>query len=364
MPKAPARAPQREAPKPRPNAVAVERVDWLASSLGAASGYGNVAQNAALAIEALGTIVRIVGDPNPTGPVSAAALAISTRVDRNIGDALVLHADPLAWFRDPDRPTYGMTTCLTDRLPLTWNAKLTTLDEIWIPSNWCADTFAAATTKPVFVIPLGVDAEAFPFSRRSRGSRLRFLHFQRTPEVRKGADLAIAAFQLAFPHRDDVELVLRSTLAGDLPPRNDPRISIDVGVMTTDALSMYYRSFDALVAPSRSEAFGLVPLEAMSTGMPAIFPDATGCAEYRDLGLPVSARSVPATVSNGRANGAAEAPWGRWTAPDIGEIADRMREIDIDYDRVMATAESDAAAIAENWTWHRTAAAIVARLNA
>ncbi len=349
------------APKPRAAAVSVDRVDWAPRYFGSASGYGNFAEQIALAIERAGTTFRLAGDPEIAGVQNAEIFTI--RRDLALGEALVLHGDPASWFRDPARRTYGFAGGYTDRVPLEWRAKVALVDEVWAPSRWAATAFENAGARAAYVIPPGVNVDDFPYTKRSRGDKLRFLHFSTRPSAREGADLAVLAFQEAFPGRNDVELVLRATHAGDLDRYGDGRVSIDLGVLPTASLAMYYRSFDALLAPARSEAFGLTLLEAMATGMPAIFTCAGATEQFGDLGLPVAARTVPATLAGGRPS-SEEAPWGMWFAPVLEDLVGRLRGIDGDYYRTMALAETDAAAIAANWSWDRSAAAVIARLNA
>ena len=245
----------------------------------------------------------------------------------------------------------------TDRLPPQWVERLHNVDEVWVPSTANGELFAAATSRPVHVIPLGVDAEAFKFQKRVRGQKLRFLCAATfATETRKNIAGAIKGFLDAFPGRDDVELTVRSTHG--IVDTSDPRVKLDNGIRQTADLANLYRSCDAYLAPSFGEGFGLTPLEAMATGMPAIFTDAQGMHDYASLGMPVPARKVPALTGHGTA------PFGNWNQVDMDLFVDRIREVDEHYDRVMAQATKDAATIARVWTWGRTAELIQARLEA
>lgn len=338
-----------------PAVPSITQLSLYTSAFGTADGYGNSAEQIALALERRGVTITLSGPTRPTGYSNADH--IKTR-QPTPAQAIVWYSIPGFWERQMQkRPSYGFSMYEADQLPKEWTARLHNVDEVWVPCKANGELFAACTSRPVHVIPLGVDAEAFQFKKRVRGDKLRFL-FAATyaNEVRKNAAGAISAFIAAFPGRDDVELVVRTTHG--IIESADPRVRVINGLRTTGALADIYRSFDALVAPSYGEGFGLIPLEAMCTGMPAIFADALGMSDYADLGLPVKARKVPALAGHG------SQPYGNWHEPHMDEFVDRMREVDQHYDRIMDMAEKDAATIARVWTWDRTAELIQKRLEA
>ncbi|MFN8567261.1 MAG: hypothetical protein U0Z44_07015 [Kouleothrix sp.] len=50
----------------------------------------------------------------------------------------------------------------TDRLPPSWVEQANQMDEVWTPSAWGAEVFrASGVARPVYVVPLGVDAARF-----------------------------------------------------------------------------------------------------------------------------------------------------------------------------------------------------------
>lgn len=261
--------------------------------------------------------------------------------------------DPTRWERVRGRRTIGFAFPESDEL---YPATITAMhapDVLIAPSPWAAGVVSAATLRDVHVVPLGVDAERFAYRRRERGPLLRLLHLApHGDDPRKGVDLAIEAFKRAFPRREDVSLTIHSALAMNAPPKGDPRIQFSVKALHRDHVPAFLHGFDALIVPSRAESFGLLPLEAMATGLPTIFTAHSGGAEYADLGLPVSARDVRAPRPR----------LGSWFEPSLGEIVDRLREIDRDYDDVHDRCSADARAIADRFTWARTVAAITERL--
>lgn len=333
----------------------VSLLSLYVSAFGAADGYGNSAEQMALALERRGVTVALSGPFRPSGPSNAEHIL---NRESTAGQAIVWYALPANWERQrSSRASYGFSMYESTKLPATWVERLHNVDEVWVTCHANGELFAAATSRPVHVIPLGVNSEDFKFQKRARGEKLRFLFCATyATEVRKNVAGAVKAFQDAFPDRDDVELIIRSTHG--LFEKTDPRITVATGYRTTAQLADIYRSCDALLHPSFGEGFSLVPLEAMASGMPAIYTDAMGMADYHDLGMPVLARKIPALTGHGLA------PYGDWHEPYHELLVDRIREVDKHYDRVMAQATKDSAAIARRWTWGRTAELIQARLEA
>jgi len=345
------------------------RIELRCPTFRVQDGYGNAARHIATNLERINVKVSIGGLPHPSlwngGSQANGA---------NQGDAMVLFWVPWTWRRTKWGKTIGFTMFESTMIPDQWlegpaEHGFSHVDEVWVPSDWCAEIFRKYASDPK-VIPLGVDASAFPARRRRRGEKLRFIHdATKGGDYRKGQQLAIDAFQAAFPGRPDVELVIRCTYelnAASLELRNDSRVALQIGKMSTEQLNRLYGEFDAMLYPSRSEGFGLIPLQAMATGMPCIFPRSSGMLSYANYGLPVDARPVPAWVGRGCF---AAPDWtfrqpNEWYEPDFDQLVERLRQIDTEYDSVQDRAMVDAAQIATNWTWDRTARAIVARIEA
>ena len=336
----------------------VQSLNFSSPAIGCADGYGNSSEQILFALERRGMHCIVDWQARPVGDVRSQYIR-----DREYEecDARLYFVQPYAWDRRTRAPIYGWTMYESDRLPDAWFTKMGNVDELWVPSTWNQEIFSAATNREVHLIPLGVNAQDFPCRPRRRGDKLRILHFStQAGELRKGGDIAVKAFAAAFPRRKNVSMTIRSTW--DCSMRiDDPRIALETGPITTAALADFYGRFDALLFPSRSEGFGMIPLEFMATGAPAIFTSATGMRDYANFGMAVSSTPSPALVGVGRG---ADAPaWGYWYEPDFDEVVDRLRELDTDYERVQAQAVSEAAFIASEWSWDRTASSIIERLD-
>ena len=345
--------------------IATRRVTHLnlcCPAFGVADGYGNSAEQMALALDRSGLSLTLAGITRRAGHQNAAEIFDRVPI---MGDAILFYSPPVNWLKQLDgRPSYGFTMYESDRVPRSWVAPLDRADEIWVPSTWNAEIFAACTTRPVHVIPLGVDANAFAYARRTRGAKFRVLSMATyAQEPRKGIDLAIRAFKAAFGDRDDVEMVVHSTYPGNVH-KDDARIQRSVRQFTTPALADFYREFDVLLYPSLGEGFGLIPLEAMATGMPAIFATATGMRDYSDLGLTVGTHKIPATTGHDSTHDGTATPYGCWHEPHLDELVDRLRAVESHYELAMDHATRDSMTIADRWTWDASARAMIARLNA
>lgn len=110
--------------------------------------------------------------------------------------------------------------------------------------------------------------------------RFRFLHVS-SCFPRKGADLLLDAYGLAFTSDDDVTLVIKTFEN----PHNEidywiserkalnpkfPDVLVILGDLSDAELKALYQQCHVLVAPSKAEGFGLPMAEAMLSGLPVI----------------------------------------------------------------------------------------------
>jgi glycosyltransferase involved in cell wall biosynthesis len=120
----------------------------------------------------------------------------------------------------------------------------------------------------------GVDLDFWrPPLEKPEGSPLRFIYAGQL-SLRKGIPLLLEAWEAAALHNAELELVGMWQLA-ESRRRALPRGVSWRPACSREALRERYRVADVFVFPSFFEGFGLVLLEAMACGLPAIASEAT-----------------------------------------------------------------------------------------
>lgn len=175
----------------------------------------------------------------------------------------------------------------SDKIPEEWADYLLMADEVLVPSTWCQKVFAKAGVKST-VVPLGYNDKMFQYVERSIASEVKrpftFIHYD-SFNLRKGWAEVFKAFTEEFTPDEPVRLVLKTAQNAVTVPimkSQYPNIDTITGTLPERELVELMARADCMVYPSRGEGFGITPLEAMATGMPAIVPNEHGISEYFD----------------------------------------------------------------------------------
>lgn len=177
-----------------------------------------------------------------------------------------------------------MTMFESDKLPEEWPEYLKVADEVIVPSKWCHDVFLKAGIQST-VVPLGYNDEAFKFIDRpvpAADEPFTFIHYD-SFNLRKGFMEVFNAFTQEFSTDENVKLILKTVRQNTGIPlvrSQFPQIEVVRGVLDESELQDLLARAHCMVYPSRGEGFGITPLEAMATGLPAIVPNAHGISEY------------------------------------------------------------------------------------
>lgn len=169
----------------------------------------------------------------------------------------------------------------SDKIPEDWIDYLHAADLVIVPSKWCQEIFKKSGIDTI-VIPLGYNDKIFTYKPRKKHKEFTFLHYDAF-NVRKGYFEVLEAFDRAFKHNEPVKMLFKTSREVVGVPLNRaayPNVDVIYGKVTEQELADICYGSDAFVFPSRGEGFGLTPLEAMATGLPAIVPNAHGISEY------------------------------------------------------------------------------------
>lgn len=212
----------------------------------------------------------------------------------------------------------------SDKIPEDWPDYLDLADEVIVPSKWCAEVFAKSGINAT-VVPLGYDHDVFQYIEREEQEIFTFVHYN-SMNMRKGFFEVFEAFNKEFGKDEKVKLILKTTFLGSPIPilsSQYPNIEIVRGKFSSQELLELLGRCDCMVYPSRGEGFGLTPLEAMATGLPAIVPNAHGISEYfnADYMLEVKVKELSPAVYN-RFNGQ---DTGQMVTCDVDDLRKQMR---------------------------------------
>ena len=227
-----------------------------------------------------------------------------------------------------------------EQFPARWHSNFDFYDEIWAPTDFCRDSFAAVSPVPVRKItyPLRVVEDA-PATERARfglqesSTVFLFTFDHHSVLARKNPLGVIEAFRRAFAPSEDVVLVVKSINAAH-DPRGQALIRqamTGLNVLhleshqTGDEMTALIASCDCYVSLHRSEGLGLGMAQAMSLGKPVIATGYSGNLEFMNTGnsLLVNYDLVELSEDYG--------PYEKgntWAEPDIGHAAELMRWVD------------------------------------
>jgi hypothetical protein len=277
----------------------------------------------------------------------------------------------------------GFTMLEVDGFPKEWVRQANMMDEVWVPSTFNVETMrSSGVTRPIHVIPLGVDPayfhpdiEHFPHrkSRTIGGSDEGCFVFLSVFEwgERKAPEILLKAFSEEFSIRDDVVLVCKvinrdgsvnvHEQISRLKLRPDGgRIILSLNdVIPSYQLGSLYRSADCFVLSTRGEGWGMPVLEAMACGLPVI---ATAWGAQMDfynetVGYPLSVEKLsPAQARCPYYTGF------RWADPSLDHLRILMRHVFEHPEEARHKGQLACQEAHSNWTWDHSAKRIRERI--
>lgn len=256
----------------------------------------------------------------------------------------------------------GYTPWESNEIPEMWPVYMNQMNEIWTTSNFCKDVYENNGVKNVSVIPHGFDPETFNIVDRTLTDRFIFLHIG-GPIERKGGKLVAKAFLDVFQNRDDVVLLMKShgpsearwidelgRYRGSIA--NHPRVQVVEEELSAEDMAKLYHIAHCCVYPTNGEGFGLIPFQAIATGLPTITTNLTGTADFAHYSMPLDA-----TWTKG---------WGvhlgEWALPDYDHLSHLMNYAVENWEKEKIKAVNSARILHNTQTWDHIAKKIINHL--
>jgi glycosyltransferase involved in cell wall biosynthesis len=267
----------------------------------------------------------------------------------------------------------------SDRLPEpTMKVVSHNATDLLVPSAWAATVAARYTDKPVLVVPHGVhdgfQPSASPSLERAyEGGEFRLLHLSSSTRERKGTLVLIKAWRKlrrlhALPEESRLWLVVAAETRGQildwcvdegetlekLGILVGPRLGSEQEGARPADLAKVYAGVHAVCQPSRGEAFGLCPLEALACGVPIIATRATGHSQW--FSEPLDG-AVP--VLSGEPDSIDDLVGAHAPRVSVSHIAKAIEWTYENWHKLKAAALTNAQNIRLTWSWERQTAEFI-----
>lgn len=256
----------------------------------------------------------------------------------------------------------GYTPWESTQLMPGWLEHMNLADETWTTSEIIKRWYTAAGVKNVKVYPHGIDPQWTP-KNRTVYEKMRFLHMGE-PAPRKGGQMAVDAFRAAFGDNPDVELTIKAHRLNNTRRYQDGRIigAIDdysnVRLVTQelpeDHLISFVKQHHCMVYPSYGEGFGLIPFQAIATGMPTICT--AKWADYKSYLGPLGLESK-----------LIDSPWpgthpGKMLEPDFDDLVEKYRYAYEHFEALSSYFYTQAPQLHAEYNWEKLTAEAFAHL--
>ena len=256
----------------------------------------------------------------------------------------------------------GYTPWESTQLMPGWLEHMNLADETWTTSEIIKRWYTAAGVKNVKVYPHGIDPQWTP-KNRTVYEKMRFLHMGE-PAPRKGGQMAVDAFRAAFGDNPDVELTVKAHRLNNTRRYQDGRIigAIDdysnVRLVTQelpeDHLISFVKQHHCMVYPSYGEGFGLIPFQAIATGMPTICT--AKWADYKSYLGPLGLESK-----------LIDSPWpgthpGKMLEPDFDDLVEKYRYAYEHFEALSSYFYTQAPKLHAEYNWEKLTAEAFAHL--
>jgi glycosyltransferase involved in cell wall biosynthesis len=259
-----------------------------------------------------------------------------------------------------------------DEIPPAWRDVIEREAVVLAPSSWVAGVIEdSGVTTRTMVLNHGVGPMFRPSLEASSLDELPCVLLHACASVfypeRKSTPQVLEAFKILVDRGHDIVLRLVfglrtkqvKRMLRSVPQEIRPRLQVffHEGSRPQDEMAEVYRNAHVLLAPSRAEGFGIMPVESRACGVPVIQTLCTGHFDHLELGAdPVEWGICP--VSHGDLVSA----WGDYgRAPEVRtEWIVNATEAFLHNRRLFTSnAREHAAAVRENWSWERVSQPLI-----
>lgn len=259
----------------------------------------------------------------------------------------------------------GYTPWESTVVPSSWLYNMSLCDEIWTTSNFVKDVFSNYNVNNnIYVIHHGVSPE-FTILDREITDKFNFLHVG-GESLRKNSQMVVDAFLDLFDGNKNYRLILKYNNKSNAKVRinnelvdasKHPQIvCLEHSLNTQDLIELYHKSH-CMIYPTKGEGFGMIPFEAIATGMPTIVTNATGTADFAEMSFALNAEMAEAKEQSEYYG----VDTGLWAYPSYDHLLELMRQVVDDYDAAKRKTIQSAKIIHDSWRWTDSAAKIYDR---
>lgn len=284
---------------------------------------------------------------------------VSTAAGRSIemGSAAIWHEQPKAeWLLSPFSKNIAIVPFETTLVPPSWVPRINSMDALLVPCEQNKQMMIdSGVTIPIDVIHWGVDTDKF-FEVERKDDGIFTFGTMGALSIRKGTNILVNAFERAFPTETDVRLICKTSQMHYPFMSKDKRIEVQQGPVSHQELfDQFFKRVDCFVFPTLGEGFGLTPLEAMATGIPAIVTGWSGPEEYmtEDVGWRIEHTMDEAKEFSDPRTGVYKEPCGQWAIPSMDHLVYLMRYAYEHQDEVRAKGKRAAEYVRNEWTWEK-----------
>jgi glycosyltransferase involved in cell wall biosynthesis len=208
-------------------------------------------------------------------------------------------------------------------------------DEIWVPSNFCAEAISIKTSKPVIKIPHSIEIKSLGYYRSDFNlpeNKFIFLTMfdYNSSLKRKNPIATIESFLKSFKNNNDVLLVIKTSISKKHQSEKElitkfivenSNIIILEEIYNSSKLFSLINICDAFISLHRSEGFGLTMAEAMYLEKPVIATGYSSNTEFMNNNNSFLVNYSLIDLKNDYSNKNNE---NRWAEPSINHASELM----------------------------------------